>query len=961
MYDGFISYSHAADDLLAPRLQAGLQRFAKPWWKRRAVRIFRDESSLAANPHLWSSIVEALDSSDWFVLLLSEDAASSKWVGKEIEHWVQHRDASRILPVVTDGTFSWDDDVQGSAVPEALKGVFAEEPRWVDLRFARDEDQLDLQNPEFSNAVADVASAIRGVPKDELASEEVRQHRRTVRTAWSAGAIIGILAIAATVFAFQASTERERAEEEATRANQEADRAEANAEAEAEARAEAERNAQLANQNERLAESRELAASSIALVDSDPALATWLALLAIDQTPDQTEHPVEVVNALWRSVSANPLSNSIQAGPPGNTFLDLSPDGLHVAVSSSEAATVKLFTAEALEALWTYSEVTEDGFSKPEFSPDGRLIAVPVVGSGAEFPWRDGGEDDLPNRVVILETATGSVSTTLEFPDCETIDAATWSPEGDLLAVGTGPGGCALPDLLGDTWVEVFETGSWSSVALLHWEEDDLAVRPLFVGPDRLGAFPTHSSPRIYETESFSLVDLLEETGATVPAAVSAQSGLIGIFSNDVLISRVHDLATGEQVDILGELEAWPAAPFGLSFSPDGRLLMSATAGPILIWDVESGEQVFRLAGGAGATNADFSPDSSQVYSAHLDGTVKVWDLTPGGAAVATFENIESAKFINGNTFSVGSEVGAFERIEFDPFARYVQFFSAADGSFVAPPLLHVGGPGRALDNDEFLIATGDEEWQWQLYDPISQTSADVESPCPADQCFGYVSQSRDEIGIARPSDDETWEWNIYDANTLDLNGTFGGTGEPVGFGGTWVLERFGEQGGAFFFTDRSTQEELLRIPIPPNHFEASNTGSAVALSGTEGPIYLVDTERWDTAVLDLGIGRRRGMSFSPSGALLAVADEDEILFVDLEMREIVQEFPIPVVSDIHWINESEIVIGDRHGLWARLSLEFDDLIGRALDSLEVRPLSEQECLTYRIDPCPTLDELREG
>ena len=31
VYDGFISYSHAADDLLAPRLQAaGLQRFANP-------------------------------------------------------------------------------------------------------------------------------------------------------------------------------------------------------------------------------------------------------------------------------------------------------------------------------------------------------------------------------------------------------------------------------------------------------------------------------------------------------------------------------------------------------------------------------------------------------------------------------------------------------------------------------------------------------------------------------------------------------------------------------------------------------------------------------------------------------------------------------------------------------------------------------------------------------------------
>ena len=31
VYDGFISYSHVANDLLAPRLQAaGLQRFANP-------------------------------------------------------------------------------------------------------------------------------------------------------------------------------------------------------------------------------------------------------------------------------------------------------------------------------------------------------------------------------------------------------------------------------------------------------------------------------------------------------------------------------------------------------------------------------------------------------------------------------------------------------------------------------------------------------------------------------------------------------------------------------------------------------------------------------------------------------------------------------------------------------------------------------------------------------------------
>jgi hypothetical protein len=84
---------------------------------------------------LWSSITEALDTSGWFVLLLSPDAAESEWVNQEISYWVENRDPKKILPVVTDGEFGWADDVMtGSAVPEALQGVFTEEPRWVDLR-----------------------------------------------------------------------------------------------------------------------------------------------------------------------------------------------------------------------------------------------------------------------------------------------------------------------------------------------------------------------------------------------------------------------------------------------------------------------------------------------------------------------------------------------------------------------------------------------------------------------------------------------------------------------------------------------------------------------------------------------------------------------------------------------------------------------------------------------------------
>src|SRR5215469_5150475 len=87
-YDAFISYAHYADGVFAPVLQRGLQRLAKPWNRRRAMEVFRDETSLAASPELWPSIRAALDASRWLVLLVSPEAARSDGVGEEITHWV---------------------------------------------------------------------------------------------------------------------------------------------------------------------------------------------------------------------------------------------------------------------------------------------------------------------------------------------------------------------------------------------------------------------------------------------------------------------------------------------------------------------------------------------------------------------------------------------------------------------------------------------------------------------------------------------------------------------------------------------------------------------------------------------------------------------------------------------------------------------------------------------------------
>ena len=208
MYNAFISYSHAADGKLAPALQAGLQRFAKPWYRLRALHIFRDQTNLSLNPSLWSSIQAALDQSDWFIVLASPEAAASKWVDREIEYWLKGRPVERILMVLTEGTMKWDasqrafDARTSSAVPPRLMHAFADELLYLDLVWAHDLTDLSLSHPRFRDAVAEIAGAVSGRPKDELIGEDVRQHLRTRRLTWSAIAALSVLTLSSVVAAW---------------------------------------------------------------------------------------------------------------------------------------------------------------------------------------------------------------------------------------------------------------------------------------------------------------------------------------------------------------------------------------------------------------------------------------------------------------------------------------------------------------------------------------------------------------------------------------------------------------------------------------------------------------------------------------------------------------------------------------------------------------------------------------
>jgi TIR domain-containing protein len=184
-YKAFISYSHAADGLLAPSLQAALQKFAKPFYKLRAVQVFRDQTDLSANPSLWSVIQNALDKSEFFFLLASPKSAGSKWVNREVEYWLEVKGGKfdKLFVILTEGELIWDGSIENfdlnktTSLPDKLKDRFKDEPLYLDFRWARTTEDLSLRNPQFLDSIATLAAPLHGKSKSDLIGEDVRSYR----------------------------------------------------------------------------------------------------------------------------------------------------------------------------------------------------------------------------------------------------------------------------------------------------------------------------------------------------------------------------------------------------------------------------------------------------------------------------------------------------------------------------------------------------------------------------------------------------------------------------------------------------------------------------------------------------------------------------------------------------------------------------------------------------------------
>jgi hypothetical protein len=156
---------------------------------------------------------------------------------------------------------------------------------------------------------------------------------------------------------------------------------------------------------------------------------------------------------------------------------------------------------------------------------------------------------------------------------------------------------------------------------------------------------------------------------------------------------------------------------------------------------------------------------------------------------------------------------------------------------------------------------------------------------------------------------------------------------------------------------DRTTGERLWfgKAPIG-NEFSPSGRLLVFPTEGTG--LRIVDTTTWTENAVDEDFGNVRGISFSPDETKVALGNTDRLIIFDLIELVTAQMLEIPAVQSMYWIDNETLAIGTEDGVWGTVSLSTDDLIERIRFELR-RPFTASECATYRIDPCPTLDEVR--
>jgi len=692
VYKAFISYSHAADSALAPELQSALERFGKPWYRIRAIRVFRDTTDLSVTPELWPVIEKALGESEYLLFLASPQAARSKWVKKELTYWRQFKDCSRLLILLTDGRVVWDDAAgdydwsQTNALPDVLRGAFHYEPLYLDFCGFKS-GQLTLDDQRFLENVASVAAPLHGVSKADIYGEHIRQHRRTMRLAWGAIFILSVLLFSSVIAAYTAIDqwrEARTANKNLHDSNRRLDRS-------------------LQETKYQLSAQEGASARTLALIPGRETDALRLAITAAEQSiPEKQPPPVQVLEgliaAVSRRLSVAPLVGhrgpvlAAAYSPDGSIFVTAGFDGRAILWdTSSQRAVGHLGTRKG--PIWAI-----------DISPDSQyLLTADQTGAATVWEMETGEEVQSVQHGAPLAGARfavrGTRIVTYGANYARVWNATTGTPissfrghQRRINALAISPSGLDAVTVADDQTPCVWrlEDGSLRFKLIGH---EDLSVNTAAYSAkgDRILTTGLDRTARVWDAQTGALQRTFTIDGMGPGAAAFSPNGelaAVGSLTGDVNVWEI------ESKQVRARISGRGVAPVKmLTFSPDSRLLVKIDFGnDAECWEMSSGFFVRNFEGHTSIIwSAKFSPDGQLLGTASDDGTGRLWRIREDNsvrslrASQTPLDKLSCSS--DGKLIATAGRDGRamLYRVPSGKFFKTIERFPASDGSAAAP------------------------------------------------------------------------------------------------------------------------------------------------------------------------------------------------------------------------------------------------------------------------------------
>ncbi|MER6274463.1 trypsin-like peptidase domain-containing protein [Streptomyces sp900105755] len=621
---------------------------------------------------------------------------------------------------------------------------------------------------------------------------------------------------------------------------------------------------------QRVAESRQLAAQSAGLIDTNPDLASLLAIRAY-----QRSHTTEALASLY-AAAALPLQHRLVASKGEVSAVAFSSDRRTLATGSGR--TVRLWNVTDGRARASLTGATDSVFSLA-FSPDGRTVAAGMADGTARL-W---------------DVATGQSRVLIGDRTGNAVEAIAFSPGGGVLATGSKNGAVQLWDA---------RSGHLRTTLAGHiGPVDTLAFNP------RGGTLATgggDKTVRLWDLDGHkTLRKLTGGAGIVASVAFSPDGNTLATASGNRV--RLWAAATG---DARATLTGHTARVMSVAFSPDGTTLATAGADKTArLWNAANHQTQAVLTGHSGmVTSVAFSPDGRHLATGSTDHTARLWGLPNNSVRHLLNGHKDSVLSVafspDGRTLATGSDqvrlwdvtTGRRLGTTFPSDAESVAFtpdgHTLASAAFLESARLwdvttgHVRAKltGRASEAisvafspDGRTLATGSDDGTTGLWN-VSTLRTRVILPARPRSAVASVAFARDGRTLATGNSDGTTQ--LWDTASGRQELTLPGHARvnSVAFSPDGNTLATGDDDGTTCLWDVATGRALARF-TGTSTIESvafSRGGHTLATGSDDGAVRLRDLETGQVrSTLTGHNGAVDSVAFSPDGDTLATGSDD--------------------------------------------------------------------------------------